>query len=253
MPQLAVPVSLVKHILSNASKAKHHKAKAHTIANLICIAFYYLLRVGEYTKQSGSKRKLTKPFRLRDITFRDSRGNLIPQTAPLATLLTAAEATLRISNQKNSIKGQCIHQQCTGTDDSPVKALARHVYHILSNGGNANTYLYNYYKVPNHSKYVDQQQINTAIKDAADKIGLHKLGYDRSDVSSHSLRAGGAMAMHLNGVPTNTIQKIGRWRSQTFLMYIHKQISALAAGVSLKMSNDIPFRHIAGPHLLDPT
>ena len=55
------------------------------------------------------------------------------------------------------------------------------------------------------------------------------------------------MAMHLNGIDPNTIQKIGRWKSNTFLMYIHEQISAFATGVSEKMSNAIPFRHIAGP------
>jgi hypothetical protein len=58
------------------------------------------------------------------------------------------------------------------------------------------------------------------------------------------------MAMHLNGIDTNTIQKLGRWKSTTFLMYIHEQISAFATGVSLKMSNSIPFRHIAGPTVL---
>ena len=58
------------------------------------------------------------------------------------------------------------------------------------------------------------------------------------------------MAMHLNGIDTTTIQKIGRWKSTTFLMYIPEQISAFATGVSIKMSNSIPFRHIAGPAVL---
>ena len=41
----------------------------------------------------------------------------------------------------------------------------------------------------------------------------------------------------------------GRWTSDTFLMYIHEQISAFTAGLSRKMSNAIPFRSIAGPRL----
>jgi hypothetical protein len=58
------------------------------------------------------------------------------------------------------------------------------------------------------------------------------------------------MAMHLNGVDANTIRKMGRWKSDTFLMYIHEQISAFATGVSIKMSTAIQFRHIAGPTLV---
>lgn len=164
------------------------------------------------------------------------------------TLLTAHEATIRIPNQKNGIKGQCIHQNCTGTPNSPVKSLARRVHHILHHGGTDSTPIYAYH----HPLYdgwrqVTADHINKAIKQAAGTIGLFNLGYTASDVSSHSLRAGGAMAMHLNGIPPLTIRKLGRWRSDTFLNYIHEQISALAAGVSIKMSNNIPFRHIAGP------
>ena len=57
------------------------------------------------------------------------------------------------------------------------------------------------------------------------------------------------MAMHLNKISAETIQKMGRWKSQTFLMYIHDQISAFACGVSTRMSNKINFRHIAAGRL----
>ena len=45
--KLAVPVSVVEHLLRVANKANNEKLNAE--ANLTCIAFYYLLRVGEYT------------------------------------------------------------------------------------------------------------------------------------------------------------------------------------------------------------
>ena len=157
---------------------------------------------------------------------------------------------MRIPNQKNGIKGQCIHQDCTGSRNSPIKSLARRVHHIISNGGTPNTNIYNYKTHTGQPwKYISATQINTTLKDAGEAIGLYKLGYTRNDISSHSLRAGGAMAMHINGVPTLTIQKMGRWRSDTFLTYIQEQISAFAAGVSIQMSQYVPFRHIAGPTL----
>jgi len=55
------------------------------------------------------------------------------------------------------------------------------------------------------------------------------------------------MAMHLNKIDRDTIRKMGRWSSDTFLMYIHEQISAFSLGVSKKMSTEIGWHNIEGP------
>ena len=249
-PQLAVPVSITEHLLDSHWSHSLPCPQTEATVDLINIAFYYLLRVGEYTKPRNTKTN-TIPITVRDITFRTASGQLIPPTAPLSALLAAAEATIRMPNQKNGVKGQCIHHECTGTIHSPIKSLARRVHHILANGGSPTHSLYHYsHPLSTTWGTITSQHINQTLKQAGDEIGLYKLGYTSSDVSSHSLRAGGAMAMHLNGIDTNTIQKLGRWKSTTFLMYIHEQISAFATGVSIKMSNSIPFRHIAGPAVL---
>jgi hypothetical protein len=246
-PQLAVPVSITEHLLDHHRSAPHYCPQRHAIADLTNIAFYYLLRVGEYTKPRTTRTN-TIPIRVGDITFRRANGTLIPNTSSLRVLQTATEATIRMPNQKNGVKGQCIHQECTGTAYSPIKSLASRVHHILSHNGSNTTGLF-HYSHPLHTGWntISAQHISSTLKQAAGSIGLYTLGYSEGDVSSHSLRAGGAMAMHLNGIDPNTIQKMGRWKSRTFLMYIHEQISAFATGVSVKMSNHIPFRHIAGP------
>ena len=64
-------------------------------------------------------------------------------------------------------------------------------------------------------------------------------------VGNHSLKAGGAMARHLNQVDHNTIKKMGRWSSDTSLMYIPEQIAAFSSGISTQMSNPIVFQNIA--------
>ena len=74
---------------------------------------------------------------------------------------------------------------------------------------------------------------------------MHKSGIDSDRVGSHSLRAGGAIVMKLNGVDTETIMKHVRWKSLTFMMYIHNQIAHLSANLSEKMSTPIPFVNIA--------
>jgi hypothetical protein len=44
-------------------------------------------------------------------------------------------------------------------------------------------------------------------------------GYTVDWVSSHSLLAGGAMAMKLSGATDSTIMRIGCWTSLTYLTY----------------------------------
>ena len=60
------------------------------------------------------------------------------------------------------------------------------------------------------------------------------------------------MAMHLNGIDRDKIRKQGRWSSDTFLMYIHEQISAFSAGLSARMSVDVGWFNMEGPTLTIP-
>ena len=94
--------------------------------------------------------------------------------------------------------------------------------------------------------------INKIVKSAVRALHLDKKGFPPEAVSSHSLRAGGAMAMHLNGIDRDKIRKQGRWSSDTFLMYIHEQISAFSAGLSARMSLDVGWFNMEGPTLILP-
>ena len=246
-------------MLENAERKgrkSKHLAFHQAVANLCCVAFFYLLRVGEYAYAGDPSKKLTCPFRVKDIVFRCKQGMPMANTVSLRKLLTAKSATMTISNQKNGTKGQGINHDCNGQSNSPVKALARHINHILSNGGNQDSYINCYCKPgPNGTtiqKTIDQRDISKAVKDASMESGLHKFGYTRQMVSSHSLRSGGAMAMAVNRINDTTIMKQGRWKSKTFLCYIHEQISAFSAGLSEIMSKEVPFHNMAGPTLLEP-
>lgn len=100
-------------------------------ADLILIAFYYLLRVGEYTvKGKRNNTKQTVQFRMQDVTFfkHDQQGVLrqLPRTASTQEIMTAHSATLKLDNQKNGWKGVCIHQETNGEPyHCPVRALGR--------------------------------------------------------------------------------------------------------------------------------
>jgi hypothetical protein len=74
--------------------------------------------------------------------------------------------------------------------------------------------------------------INCALKAAVTKIDMKQHRFQVTKISLHSLRLGGAMALHLNNVPTHTIRRMGHWSSNTFLDYIHKQIAFFCGPVN---------------------
>ena len=247
IPQLAVPVSLVKHITN------HHGASSQPIqtatAELISIAFFYLLRVGEYTtprkvKVNGKWQRATRTrqFRVQDVGFFKD-GQVLPRSSLLEILLSADSVTLKISNQKNGRMGQTIHQESTGPQGA-VACLARRVHHILYHGGSDSRLICDV-MVKEQWHSVTRQGIVTLIQQGAKDLKLDQRGIDPDLLGSHSLRAGGAMALKLQHYADTLIQKLGRWSSTTWLQYIHAQIAHLSKGVAAKMSEDLPFYNIA--------
>jgi hypothetical protein len=248
VPQLAIPITIPNAVYeAGADSSDPH---VQTVGCLTLIAFYYLLRVGEYTQprfiyRGGQKVRATrtKQFTVGNIGF-FKNNTLVPRTATLHELLSCTAATLKISNQKNGRMGDTIHQEALGTANCPVRALARRVHHVLSNGGNDNTLLCAYYKEDSW-RCIQSAEIVHAVRTAAKLLKLEKQGIDPDLIGAHSLRAGGAMALRLHGCDDTTIMKMGRWTSLTFLQYIHTQIAHLSKDVSKKMSMPLPFLNIA--------
>ena len=86
-----------------------------------------------------------------------------------------------------------------------------------------------------------------AVKKAVIDTGLINRGFDIDRVGTHSLRAGGAMSVILNGVSETVVKKLGRWGGATFQTYIHKQIMSLSNNVSTLMVQPIAnFFHVGG-------
>lgn len=244
--KLAVPVAVPEHIHNCAILT--NSPKQHAVGDLALIAFYYLLRVGEYTIRGKRGTTRTVQFRIRDVTFWHN-DTVIPLTADYLTLSKATAATLTISNQKNGTRNQRIHQEAIPTIHCHVKALARRVSHILHHTANLDTIISTYFHHHNKPHSITASDMNNAVKNAVIRLNMNKHGFTKDLVGSHSLRAGGAMAIMLNGGNRDIIRKMGRWSSDTFLMYIHEQIAHLSAGVAAKMSTTVPFHNVAGPTL----
>ena len=86
-----------------------------------------------------------------------------------------------------------------------------------------------------------------AVKKAVIDTGLINRGFDIDRVGTHYLRAGGAMAVILNGVSETVVKKLGRWGGATFQIYIHTQIMLLSNNISTLMVQPITnFFHVGG-------
>ena len=203
------------------------------------------LKGRQHTYVSKTERQRTKQFRLQDVTLWNGTNRLDPRR-PLNYLYKfCTAATLNIANQKNGVRQQTIHQEAISSGVCPVKAIIRRVKHIRQHTNDLSTMLGSYFEPGKSIKSITSYLMTAAVRAAVKALDLDKMGLPPKAVASHSLRSGGAMAMHLAKVPDTTIKKMGRWSTDTFLMYIHEQISAFSRGVSNKMSQHVQFHNIA--------
>ena len=248
-----LPVEVdVPELLSRLGSQPHANALDKAIGDLALIAFYYLLRVGEYTiKHARNNTKQTVQFRMGDVTFfkQNQLGQLrqLSRLASIGDILTADSATLKLDNQKNGWKGVCIHQQINGHPiHCPVRALGRRVAHIRQNNLQLDTFLSAFF-VNGQRFDVTDNDIRTSIKRAAELLHYPQAwGIPIARVDTHSLRSGGANALSLSGYSDREIQKMGRWRSATFKEYIREELHCFSNGMSQNMKRKFNFVNIAG-------
>ena len=165
------------------------------------------------------------------------------------TSLTQFEEKYVYHLSKTSLQNpnEPLHHQATGTYHCPVRTLAKHVAYMYQHTKDPTTHIGTYWDKKGQPKILRSGVISQTIKNTVATLDLEANGIPPTSVSSHSLRAGGAMALHLAGVPSHTIQKMGRWSSDTYLTYIHAQISTLSTGLATLMGSSREFHNIARP------
>ena len=230
------------------------------IGDLSLIAFYYLLRVGEYTcKGTRNETKQTIQFKFEDVTFfkRNKAGDLrcLPRTSSDSLIATADGATLKLDNQKNGWKGACIFQEANGDPYyCPVRAVGRRYLHIRQHSNNTKEMISTYWEKDQEAKVVTAEHISKSIKLAATILNYpSNKGIPIQRINTHSLRSGGANVLALSGYSDTEIQKMGRWRSATFKEYIREELACYARNMSKKMRTKFHFVNIAGNAFHDVT
>ena len=230
----------------------HPSVVRQATADLICIAFYYLLRIGEYTTKTKRKKKTrTRQFRMKDVTFfkYNDSGLLVAlsRNASDEEILKADAANLRISNQKNGHAGACVHHHAIEGNPlaCPVRALGRRFCHIRQHTSSGKAFICAYWDKAGYGN-VSDDQVRFTVKFAAKALRYENRGIPIDRIDTHSLRSGGACALKLAGYDDVAIRKMGRWapKSNAFLEYIHNQLSNFSAGASTRMNSVAHFTNM---------
>ena len=224
-----IPVQVLRRVMHVAHAAPSTPGNL-AIADMCCIAFFFLLRPGEYTVSLGE----STPFRLCDVQFQIGSRRLNTMLACAAELRSATFATLTFTTQKNGVRGEVIGLGRSGHAHlCPVISLCNRVLHARSHSADSTAPLAAYFSHGRWS-HVTSGDITSVLQLAVMFLGP-ELGFLASDVSARSLRAAGAMALLCAKVDPDTIRLVGRWRSDEMLRYLHVQAEPTMRNFSSQM------------------
>ena len=191
------------------------------LGDLIILAFFYLLRPGEYTLSPAPE---SAPFRIRDVHLFQGGRKLDVFTASDDDLLPATYCGLEFTTQKNCVKGEVIGLGLSSKPDwCPVRATVRLVVRLRRANAPPHTPLHAYL---HHGRWcgVTSANITAHLRIAVAAIGAG-YGLHPADICARALRCSGAMALLCADVDTDLIRLVGRWRSDEMFRYLHTYTS----------------------------
>ena len=158
LPELALPSSVVHFIAKSFLNTSFRRL--WTIADLIIVAFFFLLRVGEYTPSSQPRQAV--PLRKQDVTLWKA-GTPLDNDLPVEDLLTADAVTICLANQKNGDRNTTVHHHSSGDPwVDPVKSMARLVHNL--HGMPGSTPLGTYRHQDGSTKRIRSSDVLTTIR-----------------------------------------------------------------------------------------
>jgi len=165
----------------------HNDAISLAVADLSYIAYFWLLRPGEYCSSSESH-----PFRLCDTQLFIGNVRISPITCDLADLDRVSFVTLTFTTQKNGVRGEIIgHGRSHHPFACPVITIASRIRYLRLQNAPDEAPLCAV-KSLSTSRWcnISSRLITETIRLSVTIIG-HDLGFLPEDVSARSCRAGG--------------------------------------------------------------
>ena len=236
-------VAITPNFLRQTHNRASSKKERHS-AILLIVAFFYAMRSCECLVTSGSK--ITVNIRLRHVVFLNGRGGTIHQRSP--AIHSAHSTSLIFENQKNKVKWDKSTMESTADPLlNPTRALASIVDELWKDPRTTeDTPICTFYE-DGTAKFVTANDMLRFMRRTADAIGQDKLGFSSTEIGTHSVRSGAAMAMFLDNTPIFLIMLVGRWSSDAFLKYIRKQVLETAKGISSRMLKNDFFHVLPSP------
>jgi len=215
-----LPLSVLHNVREMAQL--HNDAISLAVADLSYIAYFWLLRPGEYCSSSESH-----PFRLCDTQLFIGNVRISPITCDLADLDRVSFVTLTFTTQKNGVRGEIIgHGRSHHPFACPVITIASRIRYLrLQNA-------------PDEAPLCAVKSLSTSrwcnISSRLITETIRSQSPSSATTSASSLRTSplapaeqGGMALLCGRVDTSIIQLVGRWRSDVMLRYLHLQAGAL--------------------------
>jgi hypothetical protein len=192
-PIMPLPLSIISYAIQQC-KAENTNCSL-TIADMISLGFFFLLRSGECAKCQSAP---MAPFRMKDVHLFLGPKKLDTLKCTDDLLRSVTGAALEFHSKKNGNQGQLISLPMTGDPQwCPVLTLANRIHHLHQQSADLETPLYDYKEGPNW-KSVTTTAITTRLH-----AGAISLGYspeETRNISISSLRASGNLDLEHRGV-----------------------------------------------------
>ena len=226
-----IPVPILQHLMAQAQLGRDPVNQA--MADMICLAFFFLLRPGEYTGTTTD----TQPFTLCNVELSLGGNRLNKSTADAALLLSASFVTFEFTTQKNSVCGKVIGLGRSGDPHfCPITATAHRILHLHGAAALPSQPLALYWHHPTNTLHrITPTDLTQLLRLAVQLLGPAH-GFLPNHISARSLRAAGAMALLCaNILDSDCIRLLGRWRSDEMLRYLHVQAEPIMHHFSSRM------------------
>jgi len=231
-----IPFQVILYLATTAFAVAAAAEGTKAIADMIILAFFFLLRPGEYT--ISASKKDSAPFRSMDVCLRRGNTYIDIMNCALVELNTADFCSLTFSTQKNGVKNEKIlghvrsgHHLCC-----LVTVIIHRVKHLRACNAPPETPLSMYFSTTSNRWFKTQSKdITASLRQAVTVLNPAALGFETKDIEARSLRSGGAMALLCGNVDPDKIRLLGRWKSDAMLRYLHVQTLPLSYLFSERM------------------
>lgn len=220
----AIPMRVLRHALHFVFSDPTASVGLRAVADLIIIAYYFLMRPGEYCTSQGEE--ASHPFHSDEVQLWRGQRLLSLLTASDDELLAASFCILTFTEQKNAKRGEKVGQGLSGDPIfCPTRALARRLIHLRRNGAPPHTPIHTYYEQYRGTpKRVHSSAVTSLLRRSA---AMLPEDFNPALISVRGLRPSGAMSLMAARIDSCFVRMMGRWNSDSMFEYLQVQAAPI--------------------------